>query len=187
MKAYMSLLFLMISSPVMAETVGSLSDVTGTNYNYDSQTKIYWLDLTETVNMSYTEIKAQMASGGRLEGWQIAGRGDIDVLFSNMTDGMYAKSNKYSLLPSLDLGPNAQEILSKSISIFSPTSEKPAKKGIAAYKKTMGFYSSGRTSAKISQFYGAGDRFPSDFSKVIRNGPAKEKHIGWFLGRNTQP
>jgi hypothetical protein len=39
---------------------------------YDDSSDLYWLDLTETAGMSYSQVSAQLGAGGSLEGWRYA-------------------------------------------------------------------------------------------------------------------
>jgi hypothetical protein len=39
---------------------------------YDDQSGLWWLDLTETAGMSYSQVSAQLSTGGSLEGWRYA-------------------------------------------------------------------------------------------------------------------
>lgn len=39
---------------------------------YDDRSGLWWLDLTETAGMSYSQVSAQLSTGGLLEGWRYA-------------------------------------------------------------------------------------------------------------------
>lgn len=39
---------------------------------YDDNSGLYWLDLTETAGMSYSEVSAQLGAGGSFDGWRYA-------------------------------------------------------------------------------------------------------------------
>ncbi len=39
---------------------------------YDDNSGLWWLDLTETAGMSYSQVSAQLGAGGALEGWRYA-------------------------------------------------------------------------------------------------------------------
>ena len=49
----------------------------------DDSTGLEWLDLTETVGMSYDQVTAQMATGGSLAGWSYATSSQIASLFDS--------------------------------------------------------------------------------------------------------
>jgi hypothetical protein len=47
---------------------------------YDTDTGLYWLDLTLTTNLSYNEVLNEISEGGSLEGFWYATTADIDTL-----------------------------------------------------------------------------------------------------------
>lgn len=51
-------------------------------YLTDTTTGLDWLDLTETANMSYNMVSAELAAGGTLEGWRYATRAEVGDLWS---------------------------------------------------------------------------------------------------------
>ncbi|MFT7688812.1 MAG: putative Zn finger-like uncharacterized protein [Candidatus Azotimanducaceae bacterium] len=183
----------------MAATIGSLTDVVGTNYNYDTKTKLYWLDVTETVNMSYKDISNKM-DGGALKGWKIAERPQIDTLFANATNGMFKPFNADEIEDDIfmDLS-NEKDGL---ISILGATTYRAPyiddEHGpMAGHKSTSINYlqkmqSSGYRidEALISLEFGEGFEIPSDIHKSFRNtydADYKEEYLGWFLYRKSKP
>lgn len=50
---------------------------------FDTSTKLLWLDATETVNRSLADIESNLGPGQEFDGWQIASKSQINVLFAN--------------------------------------------------------------------------------------------------------
>jgi len=53
------------------------------NFTTDSVTGLDWLDLTQTVNLSYDYVMSQFAAGGEFEGWTLASRSQVLELLDN--------------------------------------------------------------------------------------------------------
>jgi len=51
----------------------------------DTNTGLDWLDLTETIGMSYNQVTNQFDVGGRFEGYQYATGAQVNTLISNYT------------------------------------------------------------------------------------------------------
>ncbi|MFK5894855.1 MAG: hypothetical protein QM504_16675 [Pseudomonadota bacterium] len=49
----------------------------------DTEIGLEWLDLTETVNMSYDDISSQFGTGGKFEGWRYASASEVINLWAN--------------------------------------------------------------------------------------------------------
>lgn len=49
----------------------------------DTATGLDWLDVTETLNLSYNEVTAQLGSGGAFEGYRYATEAELGTLISN--------------------------------------------------------------------------------------------------------
>lgn len=47
------------------------------HYTTDTASGLDWLDLTETISMTYNEVVAQLGPGGALEGWRYASESEI--------------------------------------------------------------------------------------------------------------
>lgn len=59
-----------------------LSDVAGANYSLDSATGLKWLDVSQTVGLSYDQVQA--GEGGWLaQGWRYATGDEINAMFSS--------------------------------------------------------------------------------------------------------
>ena len=52
-------------------------------YTYDTVTNLQWLDVTETRNLSYSQVQDQMVANGALEDWRYATVSELDTLFLN--------------------------------------------------------------------------------------------------------
>lgn len=70
-------LLVFFSWPIHASLINNYSFFT------DTDTKLDWIHLDYTINMSYNDVKASLQSGGQLEGWRFATKNDISTLFSN--------------------------------------------------------------------------------------------------------
>lgn len=53
------------------------------NITRDTESGLDWLDLTETVGLSYNEVTAQMGPGGAYEGWRYATTQELDQLIGH--------------------------------------------------------------------------------------------------------
>jgi hypothetical protein len=52
-------------------------------YTTDTESGLDWLDVTETVGMSYNIVFAQLVTGGTYEGWRYATGDEVNTLVSN--------------------------------------------------------------------------------------------------------
>ncbi len=77
------------------------------SYTTDSESGLDWLDLTETIGMSYNDVSSQFGYGGLFEGWQYATRNEISTLINAAGgDGIYngwSTSNNGIVIPLLEL------------------------------------------------------------------------------------
>lgn len=48
---------------------------------FDDQSRLEWLDVTQTVNMSFNRVLGQLASGGTFEGFRVATSDQVRALF----------------------------------------------------------------------------------------------------------
>jgi hypothetical protein len=55
------------------------------DYLTDTKTGLDWLDVTATLGMSYTDVTAQLSSGGLYEGWQYATAAQVGMLVDGST------------------------------------------------------------------------------------------------------
>jgi hypothetical protein len=53
------------------------------SYTTDTRTNLDWLDLTETVNLTFDYVDSQLGPGGEFEGWEYADIWDIESLFDS--------------------------------------------------------------------------------------------------------
>jgi hypothetical protein len=53
------------------------------DYTHDSATGLYWLDVTLTQGLTYTEVVQRIQSGGPLEGWRYAVHTEFETLIQN--------------------------------------------------------------------------------------------------------
>ncbi len=51
------------------------------NYTTDTSSGLDWLDLTETIDMTYAEVTAQLGPGGSLQGWRYATVSEVSGFF----------------------------------------------------------------------------------------------------------
>lgn len=63
----------------------------------DTNTGLEWLDVTETVNLSYNQVTAQMGSGGTYEGWRYATAAEFDQLVSSFGYSAVKKNCQYGV------------------------------------------------------------------------------------------
>ena len=61
------------------------SFIDNTSYTSDTVSGLDWLDVTETVGLSATEVAAQFAIGGDYESWHYATGGELNTLIFNYT------------------------------------------------------------------------------------------------------
>ncbi len=77
------------------------------SYTTDTERGLDWLDLTETIGMSYNDVSSQFGFGGLFEGWQYATRNEISTLINAAGgDGIYngrSTSNNGVVIPLLEL------------------------------------------------------------------------------------
>ena len=76
-KFYQKLVFLMsvLMLSFSANAALSVMDLRSAGdgaLTYDDNSGLYWLDLTETAGMSYSQVSAQLGAGGSFEGWRYA-------------------------------------------------------------------------------------------------------------------
>ncbi len=68
------------------------------DYLTDTATGLEWLDVTQTVNMSFDQVTAQLGSGGSLEGWRYASGSEFLTLTSDYTGtSLTSLTTKYDL------------------------------------------------------------------------------------------
>ena len=53
------------------------------DYTHDSATGLYWLDVTLTQGLTYTEVTQRLQPGGPLEGWRYAVHTEFETLIQN--------------------------------------------------------------------------------------------------------
>jgi hypothetical protein len=53
------------------------------SYTTDTRTNLDWLDLTETVNLTFDYVDSQLGPGGEFEGWEYADCWDVEGLFDS--------------------------------------------------------------------------------------------------------
>ena len=53
------------------------------NITRDTNTRLDWLDVTETLNMSYDDVIVQMGIGNKYERWRYATAAELDQLIIN--------------------------------------------------------------------------------------------------------
>lgn len=54
------------------------------NITRDTSSGLDWLDLTETVNLSYNDVTAKLSSGQELDGWRFATKDETELLWTNI-------------------------------------------------------------------------------------------------------
>jgi hypothetical protein len=54
-------------------------------FTTDTETRLDWLDVAETVNMSYNEVLAELGTGGKYDGWRYATGEELLQLINNFT------------------------------------------------------------------------------------------------------
>ena len=68
-------------------------------YITDTETKLDWLDVTLSVNRTYTDVSSQFGTGGEFEGWRYASGDEFNILVGNftgdvITEGDYSRINQ---------------------------------------------------------------------------------------------
>lgn len=64
----------------------------------DTSTGLDWLDLSETLNLSYDDVVAEMANGGNYEGWRYATKEEVMLLWENFgvqSDYFHTNNQEY--------------------------------------------------------------------------------------------
>ncbi len=84
---------LAISGSVQAEIVDH------GNYLTDTATGLDWLDVTQTVNMSYNQVSSQFGAGGAYAGWTYANGIQFIELVSNFTSMSVTSLPTFTMLP----------------------------------------------------------------------------------------
>lgn len=68
------------------------------NMTYDTDTGLYWLDVTETYGMSYNEVILETSTGGSLPGWRYATPSELDQLIINFGYSPVTQNCGYGVL-----------------------------------------------------------------------------------------
>lgn len=80
-----------IQTLLITGAIGSLSFASSAaiidsgSFFTDTDTDLQWLDVTETVNRSYSDISAQFGTGGEYAGWRYATRNEFVSLLESWT------------------------------------------------------------------------------------------------------
>lgn len=81
---FATLLILSLSAVTASKSIALPIDfIDHGNYTTDTISDLDWLDVTETVGMSYNSVQAQFGSGGVYEGWRYATINDLTTMLSN--------------------------------------------------------------------------------------------------------
>jgi len=99
---------LILSTNVNAALVAADRFVSGDGLiTQDTETGLEWLDLTETVGMSYNSVTSELGDGGLFEGWRYATAVETFSLFDSAGgNGSYygwSEANNGIVVPLLDL------------------------------------------------------------------------------------
>ena len=57
------------------------------SFTTDDVSGLDWLDITETVNISFNDLVIQLGSGGAYEDWNLASHSDVQTLISDNISG----------------------------------------------------------------------------------------------------
>lgn len=118
----------------------------------DTYQNLEWLDLTESLNLSYNYVESQFGTGGAFEGWRHATGDEVALLFSNA--GFPAP---YSSSP-------ASTAMSDLIAMLGVTYENPTYAVSGSYRAAGGYYNDTTSPPPASQsrvgyaFLGIDDR-----------------------------
>jgi len=64
------------------------------DYAVDDTTDLYWLNLSHTVGLSYSEVTGLLASGGSLDGWRYATYDEVTSLWTSLVPGFIDGESK---------------------------------------------------------------------------------------------
>ena len=88
---------LVLSSSVNAALVSTDWNSTGDNLiTRDTTSGLDWLDLAETINMSYETVNTQLGSGGAFEGFRFATSAEVVDLWANFGVNLAAGAATYN-------------------------------------------------------------------------------------------
>ncbi len=73
-------------SSIQVATASPAHFVDNGYYTTDSRSGLDWLDVTETVNMSYNQVTAQLSLGGSYAGWRYATGIEFNTMIKNYTE-----------------------------------------------------------------------------------------------------
>ena len=146
--------------------------LTTNNTVVDDETDLEWLNPSETINLSYNAVFAEL-TGGIYDGWRYAARNEIITLWSN--------AGFTPVIASANSG--RAEAADGFIDIFGPTFQVGNTSGI------LGLYNDGRGSrvgtAEVTHRE-AGRFFPESYSALainnaVRNNRALNKQGSWLV------
>ena len=102
--------FLKIASVALVLALSNNANATlidNGSFTTDTLTGLDWMDLTETVDLSYDYVSSQFGKGGEFEGWTLASRSQVLEFFGNAGgSGVYSgwsTNNSGVVTPLLDL------------------------------------------------------------------------------------
>jgi len=151
----------------------------------DTGSGLFWLDLTETNNMSYDYVKAELGSGGQFSGWRVATGLEVVGMFASF--GIDLSNGVPNQLPGLDPAVEiATNYLGNIVIESYPPSQYPygvlgvTSDIISGFQLRMGAVQS-IESTNRTYYHSYGDPNNSYGSYIA------EPHTGTFLVRTSLP
>jgi len=105
-----------LGAPVQAALIGAVDHGT---YFTDTTSGLDWLDVTASVNRSYSDVSSQFGTGGDFDGWRYATAKE----FGNMVDATTGLNTGISALGQIYL--NENEVFAELIALLGSTFDEP--------------------------------------------------------------
>jgi len=83
---------LLVGSMVFASSV-SAAFIDNDSYTTDTESSLDWLDVTQSLGMSFNTVNSQFGTGDQFEGWRYATAADFTGLISHYTDTPLSNGN----------------------------------------------------------------------------------------------
>ena len=74
-----------VTTLAIATSTATAAFIDHNTYLTDTDSGLDWLDVTESVNMSYDYVSSQFSTGGQFEGWRYATGDEFNALLAGLT------------------------------------------------------------------------------------------------------
>jgi hypothetical protein len=151
-----------LASAWCCNSQAALVDVAGENYSWDDSTGLYWLDLTETVNLSYDAVSQGLAETS--SAWRYA-------------DGVEVKHVLEESFPSFiqSVSPDGEAVTDPFYAHWQPDTNDEAQAFIDRF---------GSTTESLIDQYGALGVYDYDLSSKCPNSDCRGHALAGTIGRN---